>query len=187
MRAFTLVELLLALMVTTLIASAMLAMLVGVVTASRQSHDTRRATVGRQVAIARLGTLVRCSASVLACDEHRLVLWTGDNDLSGNPNLSELLLIYWDAGTSEIHAFRAPDDLSPALDTTYDLDENFADLAESLAGSFLFPGQLVLQHVIHWEALHQEVDGTVRQQLELEHPSGPDLITIISHPLAQVD
>ena len=182
-----LVELLLALVVSSLIATAVLGMLVGVTTASRQSNDTRRATVGRQVAIARLGKLVRCSAAVLACDEHRLVLWTDDSDLNAQPNLSELLLIRWDSDAAEIWVYQAPQGLSPSLDTTYNVDDNFADLTESLAGSSLFPGQVILQHITHWEAEHQESDGTVRLRLELEQPSGRDPVTIINRPLAQVD
>jgi len=150
-RGFTLVEVVIALAISSAIGVTVAMMLGGISAATRAEHDTRRAIVKRQVAITRLGACVRGAAMVLSSADDHLVLWTGDSTGEGKPNISELRRIEWNDDSHEILVYEAPANLSAASDTEYELTNNFDSITQSLAGSASFPGRVRLRNVTHWD------------------------------------
>src|SRR5690606_37596571 len=117
-------------------------------------------------------------------DDDHFVLWTGDANDNGQPNLSELVRITFDAEAQEIWIYEAPDSLSEPDDANYALSENFSTITESLAGSASFPGEVVLQGVLQWQFEPDSIDDQaarlIRLRLTLDQETGPDIATIIT-------
>jgi type II secretory pathway pseudopilin PulG len=180
---FTMMETLLAIMLSSLVGLVVASMLGAVGSGTQAQNDIRRASVKRQVAIARLGAALRGGTMVLGGNGEHLVLWKGDvrdNDL---PNLSELLRVEWDPETKELWMYQAPPTLTDGQDTPYALSTNFSNVTASLAGSAQFPGRVLLQGVSDWNLeLDQDVfqqARLIRLHLTLEQPSGPEPAVIV--------
>lgn len=184
-RAFTLVEMLLALAICSLVGLTVALLLGGIGAATRESQDTRRTVVQRQVAVARLGALTRGTAMVLSKGSNHVVLWKGDMTGNGKPNLSELRRIEWDANTNEVWTYEAPSSLSAAADTAYDLTADFSAATASLAGTASFPGQTTLQEVAAWNTTLDNASTQsaklLRVTVTLTQDTGSDNATIIAY------
>lgn len=183
-RAFTLVEVLLALALTSVVATVTLVMLGAVASGTNSSTDIRHAVVKRQVAALRVGSLLRSAAAVLYSNDDVLVLWTGDMAVNRKPNLSELRRIERDSDTGVVTVYEAPETLSPADDAEYEFDDDFASVTGLLSGSSSFPGRAVLGDVTNWSASLDTADPLearlIRIALLLNTESGPENVTVIA-------
>lgn len=148
--AFTLAELLLALAIMSIIGMAVVLVLGAMGNATAEQHDIRRAAVARQVASVRFGAMLRSSCMVLGLSQDRIVLWKGDETGNGAPDLSEIRAIRWDNTSGEIRTSDAPSGLDPALNTSYELTEDFVGVAALLQDSAVFPERTTLMRVQEW-------------------------------------
>lgn len=182
-RAFTLVEVLLAIVITNLLGLAVAMMLAATGSATQLQHDIRRGAVKRQVAVARLGAQIRCASKVLSIGLEDLILWQGDINGNSEPDLSELRRIAWNPDDGVVWTFESPVDLDPASDATFGLDDDFGAIAAAYGGSAAFPGRVVLRNVTAWSAELDDDEvmsaSLVRLEITLEHESGVGEVTII--------
>lgn len=140
-RGVTLVEVLLGLVITAMVASAAMMMLYSV-NRGTQSQESRRQVIMRRFLLSnRLSATLRSSECVLAAGADYVVLWRGDSDDSGRPNLAELQRIEWTAGDAQLWSYSAPVSLPPADNTAYDLTADFNAITTALAGTAKFPGE----------------------------------------------
>jgi type II secretory pathway pseudopilin PulG len=144
-RGFTLLELILALGGTALVAAAITAMLVSVSYGTSSTQDVRSLAVKQKTLGGRFAAAVRSSRTVLATGSDYLVLWIADTRENDAPNLSELRRIERTGG-NEIWCYSADPSLSdpndPNGDTEYTLDQDFDAITSALAGGGSFPGEL---------------------------------------------
>ena len=153
----TLVELLLALASTGLIATAVGAMLVSVSYGTSSRQDMRSLVVKSKTLASRLDAALRSSRMVLASDDVAIVLWTSDSRDDDFPNLSELRLIEHDAEAGEIRSYMVSfdPDLSEedleAADTAYELTADFLALVDQLKEGDSFPATIWATGVSAWQ------------------------------------
>jgi|GEM_PF-5944409 len=174
--AFTLVEMLLSLAVIAIIGLGVMFMLAGTQASAQLQEDTRMRVTREQVALARLGTLCRSNAMVLAADATHLVFWKGDVNGNNKPDLAELRRLEWNAAARQIWISEAPEDLAPASNTTYQLNAAFSNVTSTLAGSANFPTQVVLDNVMQWElTLDNAAPQSARlMKIEIRFTGSPD-------------
>jgi len=187
-RGFTLLEILLALSISAMIALAIGVMLSALNAATAVENDTRRSTMQRQVVLAKLEHTVRSSARILVGGADHLVLWRADRNGNSVPELSELVRLSWDEPTGEIRIFMSPDDLDPASDITYAMTDDFDAVSQPLAGTAEFPGSLLIDDVTAWSLVLDDADPKaaklVRLRVSVNQESGPDTATVIASPHA---
>ncbi len=115
----TIIELLLAMSATALIALAIASMLFATSSGSDNDRDLRELAVRQKLLINRVTAAIRTSRQVLAEGDDYLVLWTADTTGEGEPNLSEIRLIELDSGSDELRSYESP--ANPSPDTEYPL------------------------------------------------------------------
>jgi prepilin-type N-terminal cleavage/methylation domain-containing protein len=142
---FTLLEVVIALAITGLLATAIAAMVHGFVYGTTSQADSRRVMVQGKLVRGRLDAAVSGSQMVLAEGTNFLVLWTGDLNPDGVPDLSELRRIEFNSTNKCLWSYKAPAGINP--DTAYTLDTDFAALTAGLKGGNNFPGELWAQGV----------------------------------------
>lgn len=183
-RGFTLVEVMLALVLASLVGVTILIMLQAVGSATEERFSMREPLVNRQVVSLRIGAVLRPSSMVLGADSERLVLWAGDANLDGVPNLSELRLVKYQPSAGQVWVYEASASLAPGSDTAYTLGHNFVATADALAGSAEFPGQVLLGQVSAWDVILDTPDPhaahTVRTRVTCQTESGQDSTVVIS-------
>lgn len=181
---FTLVELLLALGVSGLIGLGVVLMLSGAGVATQQQRAGRDATVSRQVVMARLSTLTRAAAMVLAVEDDAMVLWMGDVNGNGKPELSELRRLTWNSVTGEVHQYQAPAGLDEDEDFTHELTADFDAVTRGLEGDAAFVGELVVRQVTQWSLTLDKAQVRQARLLRLDvtyrHDGREDQAVIIS-------
>jgi len=147
----TLMELLLALMVSGLVGAAVALMLSATSYGTSSQAEKRSMLVTNEIAAGRLGEALRRSKMVLAKGEDYLVLWMADTSVNDVPNLSELHRIERDPTTDELQSYRAPADLASEDDVEYDLGTtDFNAVTGALKDSAYFPGTLWATEVTAW-------------------------------------
>lgn len=102
---FTLVELLIALVVSGLVAAGVTAMLVAVSYGTSSSHDLRTLVVKSKTIDARLGASIRVCRQVLASGSDFLLLWVADADEDDVTDNAEVRLIDRDAATDMLNSY----------------------------------------------------------------------------------
>jgi hypothetical protein len=148
-HGLTLVELVLCVAITAVIAGSVAIMLVSMRTASSRQGEARRWSVsGARIAI-RLDAALRSSRMVLAKGPDYLVLWAAETTLNDKPELSELRRIERDPATGELRYYEAPPDLAP--DAQYDLlSTDFDAVTNAEKGTARFPAQVWATDVTGW-------------------------------------
>jgi prepilin-type N-terminal cleavage/methylation domain-containing protein len=148
----TLVELLVAMVITALVAAAVARMLYATAYGTSEGQDVHDALVCNETVAMRLAAALRVSERVVAKGANYLVLWAGDTSwANGAPDLSELRRIERDPATDEVHCYKSPADLPEGDDTEYDLaTTDFNAVTEALKGSESFPGELWVTDVTGW-------------------------------------
>ena len=102
---FTLVELLLALMISALVTAGVASMMVAVSYGTSSSHDLRVLVVKSRTIDARLAAAIRGSQAVLAADTDFLILWMVDTDDDAATDNAEVRLIERDPATNEFNTY----------------------------------------------------------------------------------
>jgi Tfp pilus assembly protein PilE len=152
----TLVELLLALAVTGMVAAAVAGMLLAVSTGTSQRTDMRGLVVKQRALSGRIHASVRNAKMVLAQGQDYLVLWTGDPSDSGSPNLAELRLIErTEDGRLISYAAAFPEHWNQAqvdaANTSFALNDDFRAVTNQLkADNPYFVGELWATGVNSW-------------------------------------
>jgi hypothetical protein len=147
----TLVELLLALTITSLIGAAIATMLFATSYGTSNQKEMRDVIVSNEVAATRLNAALRVSMRVLAKGDNYLVLWMADTRTNDEPDLSELRRIERNPATDELTSYRAPMGLAEADDATYEMtNADFDAVTKALKGSPNFPGTVWATDVSAW-------------------------------------
>ena len=146
----TLVELLISLAVTGLIGLCVWGMVAAMAQGTSFRKDALAAAVGVHLADARLSDALRNSSMVLAHGEGYIVLWRADLAGTGQPNLSELQRIEFDAQAGLLVSYRWPADTASELDVVYELDADFAAITSALRGDSRFAQSVWARRVTDW-------------------------------------
>ncbi len=149
-RGYLMIELLIALTITGLMAVAVSSMLFAVSNGMQQQGERRKVQTKQALVQHRVNTAVRQSKMVLAETAGVIVVWVADTNENDAPNLSELQRIEWDNTDDELLSYEAPDSLSPGADTEYVLTDDFVAITAALAGSANFPEALWATGVTDW-------------------------------------
>ena len=160
-RAYTLVELLLALSLLSLIATTVASVLFGFSRGTEGRQDLRRRSATADVVCNRIEAAIRPCAMLLASGERFMVLWAADSDGNSKPNLSELYRIEWDSSSGEIRAYRA-DGIAKADDATSELTADFNALTEDMKDAGVFPHEAIAANVRNWTVAPQPVPQNAR-------------------------
>ncbi len=167
-RGLTLVELMLAVLLTALIGAATASMLAAVTYGTESSKDIRSLVARNKAVNARISAAVRGSMMVLDQGPGYLVLWTNDDNEDGQPSLREIRRLDFNAVGQTISSYRAPED---ATDVIYSLSDDFELITAALMGSADFPQELWATRVAAWDIAIDSVDPLtarlVSYQLEL--------------------
>ena len=147
----TLVEVVLALGITSLIASSVAGLIYSVYQSQRDQQHLRRRNSRAEVVAARLDGAIRSASVVLAVGTDYLVLWKTDSRTNQKPNLSEIQRIEWDRAGQRLRTYAAPANLAEEDDATYDLTADFAQITAGLKDTAAFPGQTWCQDVTGWQ------------------------------------
>lgn len=149
-RGFTLIEILLALAITAMVATVVAALLFSAAngTASRDAVQGNSSLV--DVVCTRINSAVRPAGRILAQADGLLVFWTSDSDGNNKPNLSELRRLELDPATGNLVLYAAPTTINPWDDTSYDLAQDFASITAALRGTTNYPGTPILSSVQQW-------------------------------------
>ena len=130
-RGLTLVELLIAVTITALVAAGVASMLVATTRGTSSRTDLRGLAVKHKTLAARLTASIRSSKMVLDSGSDFVVLWAHDERVNDLPNLSELQRIEWDNTNNEVRSYTTefPGGWSEAqieaADTQYDFTTDF--------------------------------------------------------------
>jgi len=168
-RGLTLVELLLALMITGMIGAAIAAMLAAVSYGTDSAKDIRSLVARNKALNARIAATIRSSTMVLESGSDYLVLWTNDSDEDGEPSLLEIRRLDFDSGSNEFSSYVAPDGTT---DVYYQVGvTNFGTTTAALMGTASFPKELWATQVVSWTKALDDADATqadlVSFQIEL--------------------
>lgn len=98
----TIVELLMALALTSVVTLAATGMLTAVSYGSSQRTDLRAMVVRQEVLAQRLSAAIRSSRAVLVCDDEQLLLWHRDANNDAQPQVSEVRWLKWDRVSGQI-------------------------------------------------------------------------------------
>jgi prepilin-type N-terminal cleavage/methylation domain-containing protein len=140
-RGLTLVELLIAMVVLSLVGTGVASMLFAMANGVDYERKQRSSLVKLRILETRVSTAVRNASTVLAAGSDYIVLWAGDSRADGEPNISELRRIERDPGTQQVWGYAGRADLEPDQDTAYPLDSDFDAITSALIGNNAFPGE----------------------------------------------
>lgn len=157
-RGLTLIELIIAMAGTALVATAVAMTLFAVGQGSAEDADLRALVARRGALAARHNAALRCSCRVLARTSMAIVLWMGDADGDDAPDLSELRRLDFDVTSGELRSYRAPDDLDPADDVQYALADDFLSATARVMGSATFPATLWGTALAEWSTILNHLD-----------------------------
>lgn len=169
-RGVMLVEILLALAISGMVAAGVASLLLATATGTQDRQETRQRNVRVELLAHRIDTAIRSSSMLLARDSRCLVFWTADLKKNGVPNLSELRRIEWDSSKKQVICYAAPATLADASNTPYDLaTTNFLTATATLRGSASFPATVWANNVRDWNTSTNPLDVTpaTRQQIRL--------------------
>lgn len=147
-RGLTLIELVLALAGTAIVALAVAAM----VAAFAQGTDSRQAMYSlvaqSKASTSRLTAAIRGSRQVLALSDTAIVLWLADDDGDGLPALAEIRRIDHNPAAATLIAYAAAPGAAPAV---YAADADFLAITDALLGTTRFPAELWATDVTDWQ------------------------------------
>ena len=165
-RGVMLVEILLALAITGLVAAGVASLLMATASGTKDRQELRQRNVRVDVLAHRLDGAIRSSCMLLARDSRTLVLWTGDKNKDGAVNVAELRRIEHDNSAKQIICYEAPATLPAASNTAYDLTTttaaNFLTATAALRGTASFPGTVWGNNVQAWSSSPDPGSRTTR-------------------------
>jgi hypothetical protein len=146
-RGLTLIELLLSLAGTALVALGVVTMLGAVAYGTDSRRDMYAVVAQSKASTARLTAVVRGARQVLARNDDALVLWVGDDNNDGLPALHEIRRLAIDREAGELTAFTADPAAAPIV---YALDADFERITAELSETAAMPGELWAGDVTDW-------------------------------------
>ena len=147
----TLTELVIALVITSIIAGTTATMMFSISSATGSQEQARGLLVCHATVGTRIGQAVRAAKMVLAAGKDYLVLWNAETHPDGVPHLSELRRIERSPSTNELWSFQAAPNLAEADNTEYSLaSTDFNAVTAALRGTNSFPGELWATDVTAW-------------------------------------
>jgi len=162
-RGVMLVEILLALAITGMIAAGVASLLFATAGGTKERQELRRRNVRVDVLAARVDAAVRSCGTALGRDANCLVLWVGDSKLNGMADLSELRRIEWDAATKRLLCFEAPSTLLDSDNTAYALaTTDFVTTTAALRGTASFPSTVWGSGVSGWTSSPSPITQATR-------------------------
>jgi len=161
-RGLTLIELLLALAGTALVATAIASMLSAVSYGTTNSRDLRELAVKNKALSSRVTAAIRQSAMVLESGSDYLVLWVYDLDGDGTPSVLELQRINYDAAADTLTSYE-PD--PAATDTEYDLADDFEAETDALIAADDLLDELWATNVTAWNVTLDDGDAQAAELL----------------------
>lgn len=164
---FTIVEMLLAMTVCSMLGTGVLTILASTLNATDEQNDTRSHIVRQAVISQRLASAVRSTTTVLAQEPQMLALWTGDLDLNDQINLSELYVLIWLEDDGELWLYKSPANLAPSDNTAYSPNDDFGVIIPSILDTPAFPGGVLIRDL-----------DTFTIQTSGSDASRPDLLSI---------
>ncbi len=133
---FTLVELLVALSITALVAAGAMGMLFAMSKGTANDLAARQDVLQAAVLRNRLNTAIRSTTTLLASGSDYLVLWKGDTYNDGQVHVSGLRRIDYSPTTSQVCIYEAFSGVNAASDTAYPISgTDFNALTNSLISS----------------------------------------------------
>lgn len=147
------IELLMALTITSIIGAAITAMLFATARGTSDQNDQRDFLMRQKALDARMSAVLRSSTRVLAGDATYIVLWMGDSRKNDQVNLSELRRIEFDSANKRLVAYKAvfPQGWSQTqienADSAYPLAGNFNTITQSLKTGSYFPAEVWLTDI----------------------------------------
>jgi hypothetical protein len=157
-RAVTLIELMLALSLLSLVGICIVMMIKATADGTAGQNDGRRHLVRMQAIEAQVAQVVRPSACILAAGTGYLVLWTGDGkdvNIATNQavNLSEIVMFELDSNAQQLKLYRTswPAGTSGASmassDSTYAASSNWYNAAQAAKSTGYFNGTVLANKV----------------------------------------
>lgn len=135
-RAYTLMETIIALVVSALISLGVASILQTAAYGTSSQRDIRRVVVQGEVVHERLDAAIRNSRAVLASGNGYVVLWTGDSNPDSHVNLSEMQLIEVPTGSTTLSAYSG---VYTVGDPVYATSSNFYTVAQAAKAGSSFP------------------------------------------------
>lgn len=167
-NGFTLAELLMAMSVCALLATGVLSLLGGTLSAADYQHQMRGHAVRQTVLSERLGTVFRATAQVLFLDTETAVFWVGDRDMDGEVDISEVCVLVWDPVAGTLSKYDDADAIADSAEVGYAPATDFPALLTPLLGSSDLPGGVVARNL---SAFSIETSGGTSVMPELIHLS----------------
>jgi prepilin-type N-terminal cleavage/methylation domain-containing protein len=137
-RGLTLVELMIAMAITTVIMTAAVSMLYATSQGTASRQNQMNLVVMRKLLESRFGGLVRSAKMATAVGANSLVLWMYDANNSNTPNRSELRYLEYNSGTGELTCYKTvwpagwTSAQATAADTEFSLSADFATVMSAL-------------------------------------------------------
>lgn len=148
----TMVELLLSLTITSLVALATATMMVGVSYGTTSRSQMREVGVRLKIVSSHLNAAMRGSKMILDSGTDYVILWTADTHTDDGPNPSELRLIQRDPSTCELRSYQVDFDAMTdtqieAVDIRHALTDDFVSVTNMLKSGSMFPSTVWARHV----------------------------------------
>lgn len=163
--AFTLVELMIALTITAMVAACIAIMVNSVAAGTIGAQDGRRHLVRMQSLESRLLGTVHSASCILAAGNAYIVYWTGDANCDNNLQLSELGLLELD-NTNTLQQYHTvfPANFSLAqiasANTTYATNTNWYAAAQTAKSTGYFPATAVARNITTFNVTLDNVTPT---------------------------
>ncbi len=130
-RALTLIELLISLAITAVVAGIIAILINATATGTNSQQDGRRALVKMQSIKAQLGDTLANARCILAIGPNYVVYWTGDipgavTPVNGAVNLSELRLLELDTTTGNLNLYAVQWPANCSTNTILSTDQTYA-------------------------------------------------------------
>jgi len=155
-RAYTLAELIIALIITSFLTLGIASMLYATNYATSSRHEMRRLVVRQERLKAQFSDAIRNARTILGMDNDCVVLWQHDNRQNNQVNLSELQMIIFNRESSTLtsHTAKFPDSMTEpekeAADINYPADTDFVAAAKTAVGGSYFPGKAWSKTIEHF-------------------------------------
>ena len=188
-RGFTLVELLMGLAVSGLVAAGIAAMLGGVARGIAVGTDTRTGMLATGIIQGRLGESVTPAACVLVGAPHRAVLWLGDTRPGGHVEPSELAWLTIDSAEGVIRLERVgfPETWDAVTRARVDRpimpERNPFPILEELRALGIIHTEILadgVRHGVFRDSQFMTSSREVRIDLELDLSTGPGEAAVIA-------
>ncbi len=158
-RGLTLLELLLAMAGTGMVAVAVSSMLFTVSHGTSSKTDMRKIVVRQKTLGSRITAAIRESKMVLESDTDLLILWVNDENENDQPELAELRRIERSSVTNSVISYRSPDDIADEDNTQFDLaTTDFAAETDAVKATSVMPAERWGLDVANWAISLNDAD-----------------------------